>query len=253
QIKSQLIHFMRCGTTLLQHILNAHPDLYASEEVHAFAMVEEQIQKTQGPYPQSLANLNADQVRHYRQIYYDIHKRQREWAEGKILVDKYPMLANMTGLVHRLFPNAKFLFICRHPCDVVLSCYMQLFVPNPATVHCYHLEDAVKLYVEFMELWTQYERVLDLSVHYVCYENITENFEAEIRPVLEFIGVPWDDAVTRYNEKVLEANVISPSYEQVSETIYKRAAYRWEKYKEHLEPYMEQLEPYIEKFGYKIT
>ena len=246
-----LMGFMRSGTTLLQHILNAHPAIYASEEIHAFPIVEEEIRKTFDAYPECMADFGGEQIEHFRQRYFEIHRGDRNWQEAGLFVDKYPMLTNMAGLVHRLFPEEKFIFIKRHPCDCILSAYMQLFVPNEASVHFYNLDDTVNLYTGIMDLWEVYENTLPLNVHYVRYEDIIEDFESSVRGVLDFLDVPWDDAVLDYDQKVRRSSdVISPSYEQVSEKIYKHARYRWVRYRPYLEPYLERLKPYAERFGY---
>jgi Sulfotransferase domain len=126
-------------------------------------------------------------------------------------------------------------------------------VPNEASVHLYSLQDAVNLYTKVMDLWQVYEASLPIKVHYVRYEDIPSDFKGTVGNLLKFLDVPWDDTVLSYDKKVKEkANVISPSYSQVSEKIYDRAKYRWLAYREHLEPYLEQLRPYAERFGYDV-
>lgn len=253
-----LMGFMRSGTTLLQHILNAHPAIYASEEVHAFPVVEKEIRGNYPAYPECLAGFDAADIAAFRRRYFEIHRQAQDWIssdwrEAEMLVDKYPMLANMAGLVHRMFPDMKYIFVRRHPCDCVLSVYMQLFVPNEASVHFYNLEDAVTLYTRFMDLWAVYEAVLPLDVHDVRYEDVTADFRETIGGVLDFLGLPWDDSVLDYDRKVREcASVISPSYAQVSEKIYDRARYRWWRYREYLAPYLDRLAPYAARFGYDM-
>ena len=241
--------FPRCGTTLLQHILNSHPSVYAAEEVNAFTMIEGQVIEA-GGYPENIADISEQDIKTLRERYFEIHRQDHAYQEADIFVDKLPLLGAMTGLVYRLFPDTKFIFCKRHPCDVIISGYMQLFAPNEAMVHFYNLDDLVNLYTNYMDLWQQYEEILPLNVHYICYENITKDFKGEIEPLMQFLGLSWDDELLNYNENARKLNVISPSYEQVSEKIYTRAAYRWERYREHMEPYLDRLQPYIERLGY---
>lgn len=90
--------------------------------------------------------------------------------------------------------------------------------PKRSVRSFYNLDDTVNLYTGIMDLWEVYENTLPLNVHYVRYEDIIEDFESSVRGVLDFLDVPWDDAVLDYDQKVRRSSdVISPSYEQVSE------------------------------------
>lgn len=249
-----LLGFARSGTTLLQHILSSHPAIHSTEEIPAFHQVIERAANKIGPYPSVLANLNGQQIAQMRRLYYQIHQQDEQWQDTALLVDKYPMITNMAGAIHRIFPDAKFIFAQRHPCDCILSAYMQIFEPNEASVHFYNLDDLVTVYTRLMDLWQQYTDVLPLEVQYVRYEDIVADFEGTIRNVLSFLELPWDDAVLKYDENVKQkANVKTPSYAQVSEGIYDRAKYRWERYQSYLEPYMDRLKPYIERYGYEVV
>jgi hypothetical protein len=129
---------------------------------------------------------------------------------------------------------------------------MQDFEINGATAGFFTLEDTASIYAKVMSLWQQYLRVLPHPYHVVRYEGLVDDFEGEIRRLLEFLNVDWDDAVLDYATHARAREVIStPSYRQVTESIYKRARYRWLRYAEQLAPIMGVLNPYIEYFGYE--
>ena len=129
---------------------------------------------------------------------------------------------------------------------------MQNFEINEAMAHFLTIEGTAAFYARAMGLWQQYARVLTLDVHAVRYEDLVENFEHEIRRVIDFIGVDWDDSVLGFAENLGGwGRVKTASYDQVAEPIYRRAKYRWRKYESALQPVMETLAPFIESFGYE--
>ena len=173
--------------------------------------------------------------------------------EGRspLVVDKLPLNTIKAGLIHRIFPQARFLFVQRHPCDCVLSCFMQNFKLNDAMVNFLDLADAAQVYDEVMTLWQQYQAVLPLRVHTVRYETLVEAFEETVTPILDFLGVGWDDGVQNYGETALRRGKIdTPSYDQVTQPLYTRARGRWKRYRNHLQPVLPLLLPWARHFGY---
>ena len=86
----------------------------------------------------------------------------------------------------------------------------------------------------------------------MAYEDLLADFEGETQKLLEFTGVEWDDSVREYHTHAAgRQDIITPSYRQVTQPIYKTAQDRWKRYATHLEPYLERLEPYIEEMGYE--
>ena len=246
-----LVGFPRSGTTLLDVILDSHPRIQTLAEKPTVVAVEELVHGMPGGYPGALADLTAERIKELRGEYFRAADRFIDRDPRKVLIDKFPLNTVSTGLILRVFPSAKFIVALRHPCDVCLSCFMQRFEQNAAMIHFLTLEDTARLYDKVMNLWRQYLRVLPHRCHLVRYESLVEDFETETRRLLDFIGVPWDDAVRRYDKHaVRNRSINTPSYCQVSEPIYRRARYRWRRYAEQLEPIMEVLKPHIEYFGY---
>ena len=163
-----------------------------------------------------------------------------------------PLNIAHAGLIHRLFPEAKFILALRDPRDCVLSCFMQTFLPNDAMANFLTLEDAAKFYDFVMDLWKQYEGMLPLTVHRVRYEDVVSNFDESVRSLLQFLGLPWDDAVSHYQDTAMKREQIrTPSYHQVVQPIYKRASGRWLNYRIQIQPVLGILEPWAKQFGYE--
>ena len=247
-----LVGFPRSGTTLLERILDAHPHLVSLEEKPAISAVVARLEALPGGYPEALAGLSADDIESLRRVYWDeVAPHLGEPKPGVGLVDKLPLNMTDAGLIHRLFPTAKFVFALRHPCDVVLSGFMQPFQPNRAMVHFATLEDTARLYARAMGLWRQYAEVLPLDHHAVRYEEVVADARATARSVLAFLGVAWDDAVLEYRERPRQWGSATPSYHQVAQPIYARSVGRWTNYRDRLEPVLPLLAPFIAALGYE--
>jgi hypothetical protein len=115
------------------------------------------------------------------------------------------------------------------------------------------LEEAARTYASVFTAWTRAEELLPLRVHRIRYERMVEDLAGEMRPLLDFLGLPWDEKVLD-NEGAAagRGHVRTASYSQVSEPIYRRAAGRWERYRAQLEPVLPILAPWAEKMGYAL-
>ncbi len=128
---------------------------------------------------------------------------------------------------------------------------MQNFKFNEAMVNFLDLEDAARLYDKIMALWQKYRAVLPLEVHTVRYESLIEAFEETLTPLLDFLGVEWDDSVRNYAETASRRDKITtPSYYQVTQPLYTRARGRWERYSKFMQPVLPTLLPWARRFGY---
>lgn len=173
-----LVGFPRSGTTLLEQMLDAHPELRTLEEKDAIDVVRRRIAGLPGGYPDALATLPAADLAALRALYRaEVARHLGGAAPTGLLVDKMPLNSLEAGLIHRLFPRARFLLALRHPADVVLSNFMQAFKPNAAMAQFSSLASAARFYAEVMALWQQYSAVLPLAVHTVRYEDLVADLE----------------------------------------------------------------------------
>lgn len=247
-----LVGFPRSGTTLLDTMLRSHADITVVEEMPTVGNVRKALGQLPGGNPDGLAKLDPAHLVELRRTYFaELDKHLKPEDRSEIVVDKMPLNIVWAGLIHRLFPQARFLFSQRHPCDCVLSCFMQDFKLNGAMVNFLDLEDAARLYDKVMSLWQQYQEVLPLAVHTVRDQLLIEDFEDTLNPVFDFLGVDWDDGVRNYAETARQrGRSKTPSYDQVTQPLYTRSSGRWERYREHLQPVLPLLLPWAEHFGY---
>jgi hypothetical protein len=101
--------------------------------------------------------------------------------------------------------------------------------------------------------WHRAEEVFPLKVHRFRYENMIADRQGELAPLVEYLGLEWDDGLLDHRSAAAERGYVStPSYAQVTEKLYTRASGRWQRYRRELEPVMPTLRPWVERLGYSV-
>ncbi len=241
-----LCGFLRSGTTLLDTVLMGHPGAQVREEEPMLARLEDAAGSVA-----NLPDMGAPDISRMREAYFAELANRGPVDPARLLVDKYPLANLRATFIHRAFPDARFIFALRHPCDVVLSCWMQNFRPTTAMASFLTLESAANMYAATMEHWMRCREALPLKVHTVRYEDLIEDLEGELRPLLDFLELDWDDRLLDYQRTAHERGYIrTPSYSQVTEGLYRRSSGRWEHYRQHMGKAIEILAPWAIRFGY---
>ncbi|OOZ39502.1 hypothetical protein BOW53_11365 [Solemya pervernicosa gill symbiont] len=249
-----LVGFPRSGTTLLDTVLRSHPEISVAEEVPAVEAMVDKLESSAGSTADNLASLDSDGLAVLREVYFKELDQHLSVGERKtdVVIDKLPLNIARAGIIHRVFPNAKFILALRHPYDCVLSCFMRDFALNDAMVNFLELKDAAALYDHVMRLWSHYCDLLPLNSYQLKYEELVENFEGAVKPLLEYLNVDWSSEVENYAETARERGMINtPSYDQVIEPIYTRASGRWEHYREEMASVLPVLELWARHYGYR--
>ncbi|WP_082665338.1 tetratricopeptide repeat-containing sulfotransferase family protein [Sphingopyxis sp. H115] len=239
-----LVGFPRSGTTLLDTMLMGLPELSVIEERPMAA-------RTLALVDADLLALTPERVTELRDAYF-ASAREWGWDETRWLVDKHPL--NMTRLpfLHRLFPNARFIFAERHPYDAVLSCFMANFQMNFAMRSFASLDEAARTYHAAFTAWERAMQLFPADVHAVRYERLVADPRAELAPLVAWLGLQWDDALLDHQQIARSrGRVRTASYSQIGEQLYTRAADRWRRYAEHLAPVLPILRPWAERMGYE--
>ncbi|MEA3065218.1 MAG: hypothetical protein QOJ27_1664 [Sphingomonadales bacterium] len=241
-----LVGFPRSGTTLLDTVLMGHAAVAVLEEEPILDRVGEAL----GGF-ERLPGLDAAEAAGLRHRYFEELDRLLPDADGRTVIDKLPLNILAAPLIHRLFPDAKIVFAQRHPCDVVLSCFMQSFAINDAMANFLDLGDAARLYDLVLAFWERCRGVLPLCVHIVRYEALVVDLEGEARTLLDFLGLTWDPAVLDHRRTAEARGTIStPSYSQVIRPLYREASGRWERYRAQMAPVLPILAPWALRLGY---
>lgn len=244
-----IIGFPRSGTTLTDTLLMNIPHFHVLEELPVLRQVEMALGD-----PGRIESLSSTEASALRARYFEVLEEIAPPQPGQTIIDKFPLHMARVPLIHRIFPDAKFVFVERHPYDSVLSCFMSNFQPNRAVINFLKLNDAARLYDAVFEAWQRSENLLPLNVHRVRYERMVDNLEDEMRPLLAFLGVEWDPAVLDNQASAARrAHIRTASYSQVTEPIYRRAAGRWTRYREQITEILPILAPWAERMGYPTT
>jgi Flp pilus assembly protein TadD len=243
-----LVGFPRSGTTLLDTMLMGHPNIEVLEEeptlLEAFYILEDH---------DALPLATDDQIRAARNAYFEAAGALTPLKPGNLLVDKNPLAMNALPVIRRLFPDARIILALRHPCDVVLSCYVTNFSLNDGMANFVHLDTAAELYDLSFSYLERCQELMPMPMHTVIYENVVADRDAELRSLFGFLGLDWHDAVLDHQKTALSRGRIkTASYAQVTEPIYQRSAGRWQNYRRHLESIFPVLRPWVEKFGYEL-
>jgi hypothetical protein len=247
----------RSGTTLLEQVLDSHPGIISAEEADNFYTFGlSPLMRSHLPLREELAVLDSaspDDLRAARGRYLNsMDLCLGEPVGSRILIDKNPSLTALVPAMFRIFPEIKFVMMLRDPRDVVLSCYMQSFVPVSFLSGNYlTLEDAAAEYAGVMGVWTEVADRFDGNVCEVRYEELVEDLEGNARMVLDFLGMDWNESVMGYDQHARDKIVRSPTANAVTEKVHSRAKNRWKNYEKHLEPIFETLAPCLKALGYE--
>ena len=248
-----LVSFPRSGTTLMDTFLDAHPKVRVLEEEPCLTPVLERVRALPGSYPQAVASLGAGQRTELRRLYLDAVTKLVRPEAGMLVVDKNPFHSTHAALIHQLLPDTRFIFALRHPCDVVLSCFMQPFGRSPVLANFLDLETSAQVYRRVMDLWQRYCDALPIAVHELRYEQLVTDTRSSLQALLEFLELPWSDALADHTAHAQRrGRIYTPSYHQVIRPVYSDALNRWRRYQQHFGAALDLLRPYVEHFGYSL-
>ncbi len=243
-----LLGFPRSGTTLLDTMLMTAPNTLVLEEEPFFGAIEAELGGID-----ALAGLDEAALVAARARYFERVSAHGTLDADTVVIDKHPLHLNKVPVIRRLFPDAKFVLALRHPCDVILSCFITNFRPNNAMSNFLDLETAAQFYDVTFSYWEQARALFDLPVRTVVYERLVADQARELAPLFEWLDLPWDGAEFDHRAAARTRGVVrTASYAQVTEAVYTRAAGRWRRYEKHLEPVLEILRPWAERFGYSL-
>ncbi|UCH73255.1 MAG: sulfotransferase [Rhodospirillales bacterium] len=247
------VGFPRSGTTLMEQILGAHPNVETTNELSPFAAtLRDAANWTKLPIPKALGQLTADQLNRLRANFLqDARKITGSDLTDRCLVDKQPLNIVELGPIQFVLPEAAAIIALRDPRDVCLSCFFQQFSLNQGMVHFLSLETTARFYAAVMELWNHYRKILPIRWIEYRYEDLVADFEGTVSGVLDFMDLPWNDSVNRYAERARSRDIHTPSRTAVTQAINDRAVSRWRNYAEQMTPILPILEPFVREFGYE--
>lgn len=238
-----LVGFPRSGTTLIDTFLLGHPEIEVLEEKQLVAAAAEVAGPIAGLPGVSLATLERARGAYLDRLADEVGARF-----GGLTVDKFPLDMASAPLIHAMFPTAPILFAQRHPCDVVLSGFLQPF----GVVNFSDIGAAADYYDAMMSVWTASLEALPLKAHTIVYEELVQDPEAVLREAVAFLGLDWDNRILDHRRTAKSrGTIVTPSYDQVTEAVSTKASGRWRRYRDQLEPVLPVLLPWAERLGYR--
>lgn len=245
-----LVGFPRSGTTLLDQILSSHPGIVVLEERDVLRPALQEHALTEAGMEHA-ARLDADARRRHQTRYWQAAEKLLEQPlAGRLLVDKLPLYTIFIPLITNFFPSARFIFAVRDPRDVVLSCFTRSFGLNEAMRHFLSLESTAAYYGAVMDLGIASLEAMPDRMLRLRYEALVADPEAETRRLCTFLDLEWREELLRFYDTAKRRRINTPSYQQVTQPIYKDALARWRHYSAGLAPVLGRLQPYIDYFGY---
>ena len=194
---------------------------------------------------------SSAQLEQARNAYFAELDRHLDRGFSGLIVDKLPL--NMLGLpaIYSLFPDARVIFAQRHPCDAVLSGFMQSFTLNDAMACFLKIEDSADFYDAAMTLFTRCRDALPLAAHTLVYEELVADPGHALRPLIEFLGLDWRPELLDHRATAkARGAIITPSYDQVIQPLNKAPSGRWRRYEAQLKPALPALLPWAKRLGY---
>ena len=235
-----IIGMPRSGSTLVEQIISSHRHVHGAGEVkhlsHALGQLRDRFPSLP-KFPQMMDKITPAQLDIVGRKY--LSALASGAGNARRITDKLLTNYFFVGLIHMLYPNAKFVHTARDPVDTCLSGFTKLFKDDMP--HSYDLIELGRYYGKYRELMEHWQNVLPAGVlKTVRYEDVVADTETEARALIEFIGLDWDPRCLDFHKS--ERPVKTASVAQVRRPIYKSAVKRWKKYGAGLQPLVSAID-----------
>ncbi len=243
----------RAGSTLTEQILASHSLVEGTRELPDLLRIGRDFggigpQGTErGLNAALLGDLGPAEWAALGQQYLDTTRSERKTTRP-MFVDKMPANWMYTGLIHLMLPNAKIIDIRRQPMAAGFALFKMNF--GKGVDHSYDQRDIARYYRAYADLMAHFDTVMPGRVHHIQYETLVAHTEAEIRRLLDYCRLPFEESCLRYWET--ERAVQTPSSEQVRQPIYKGAVDVWTHYAPWLEPMREAFGDGVDERGHPV-
>ena len=246
-----IVGLPRAGSTLIEQILSSHSEVEGTAELADIIALARKIdgrahRHDPGLYPAALAQMNAAQFTEMGQSYLDSTAVQRVSDTPRFL-DKMPNNFSHVGLINLILPNAKIIDARRHPMDCCFSGYKQLFASGQGFT--YGQERIGRYYRDYVEIMDHWDNVLPGRVLRVHYEAMVEDTENQVRRLLDYCQLPFEEQCLKFYEN--KRTIRTASSEQVRQPIYRSGMNQWQPFEQWLAPLRDALGPVLE--CYPIT
>ena len=238
-----IVGLPRAGSTLLEQILASHSQVEGTMELPNVISLVQRLRggvrlrrgEDEPRYPKILHELEDSYFARFGEQFISDTQVYRSGAQ--LFIDKNPNNFFHTGLIKLMLPNAKVIDARRHPLSCCFSGFKQLF--GQGQEFTYGLTQIGNYYREYVDLMNHWDKVLPGFVLRVQHEDVVDDLEAQVRRMLEFCNLPFEQACIDFHKT--KRNVRTPSSEQVRQPIFRTALDAWKNYEPWLDPLKEAL------------
>jgi hypothetical protein len=230
----------RSGSTLVEQILASHPLIEGAGELPAIERIAMDIAGQAGAasWQEAIGELGADALRARGEAYL-ASARACLTTDRPFFTDKMPFNWSCVGLIHLILPNARIIDVRRHPLACCFANFSQYF--SRTVNFASSLEDLGRYYRAYARMMAHFDCLLPGRIHRVRYEALVEDLEGQVRSLLEYLNLPFDEGCLRFHEN--PRAIHTPSARQVRRPINREGLERWRCYEPWLGPLKDALGP----------
>jgi tetratricopeptide (TPR) repeat protein len=237
-----IIGMPRSGTSLVEQVLASHPAFFGAGERAELTRIAHELSgrpAMASPMLTSPAPLRRQTVERCSRRYTDMLRSAAGNSSAGAVSDKNPTNFLHLGLAWSILPEVRVIHCTRDPRDAGLSCYFHDFAGVLSFVH--DLGHIAAYWRDYQRLMAHWRSVLDLPMLDIAYEDLIADQEGQTRRMLEFLGLPWDDACLSFQKT--ERITMTDSNRQVRRGLYSSSVGRWKHYQHRLRPLLEGVAP----------
>lgn len=238
----------RAGSTLIEQILASHPAIEGTQElsdIPAIAAREGRaFDRSARSWPEAVAAMDREKLAELGAEYLERTRVQRK-TDKPFFIDKLPNNWSYAGLIHLILPNAKIVDARRHPLDCGFSNFRQHYARGQG--FSYDLTHIGRYYADYVRAMAHFDRVLPGRVHRVIHERLLDDPEGEVRALLDYLGLPFEEACLAFHNNTRA--VRTASSEQVRRPINRDGVDAWRPYEKWLDPLKEALGDLTESYA----
>lgn len=242
-----LVGMSRAGSTLVEQILASHSQVEGTRELFHLSAIAQRLQIDAGAggsaYPALLEPLDSTTCAQLGERYLEAVRVHRKLGRPRF-IDKMGKNFAHLGLLHLILPNAKIVDVRRHPLACCFSNFTQLYANGQEET--YRFADLAQLYRDYVELTVHFDRVLPGRAHRVFYEQLVADPEGEIRRLLAYLDLPFEQSCLEFHRNQRAVSTVSS--EQVRRPMYTEAREHWRHYEPWLGPLKAALGPIADTY-----
>jgi tetratricopeptide (TPR) repeat protein len=233
-----IVGMPRSGTTLTEQILSSHSKITSGGELDYLQRI---IKKY---YPETDNKKFIENVRkNFAKDKFDIRdeyikKIKNRVSKSSIVVNKLPNNFVFLGFIRYCFPNSKVIHMNRDSKSVCLSIFKNYF-PDNLLWYAYNEDDLIAYYNEYKNLISFWKLKLKSYVFELNYDDLVTNPELEIKKVLKYLNLDWEDDIMSFNKQKNKITTVSTT--QARKNIYKSSIKGWERYEDYLPELFEKF------------